>query len=402
MGSTKTMDMSNPDHLCDPDLYVNGAPEALWASLRAQGSVHKTYYEGRPFFSVVSHSEISSITRNSRCFSSEHGMRLDQNPAASKAAAGKMLIVSDPPKHGEIRRIISRAFTPRMVARLKDTMRETVSSMFDTVLGQTTCDFAEIAAILPLTVICDMLGVPPADRAFMLDRTMVAFGSNTKDQPLAAVEAHADILSYYAQLVEQKRRRPEDDIVSALAHGKVEGRPLTDEEIFLNCDGLISGGNETTRHASVGGVFELIRNPEQFDILREYPETIPDAVQEILRFTSPALHILRTATSPVTVGDVSLEPGDTVALWLAAGNRDHNTFTHANRFDVTRNPNPHLSFSSGPHHCLGAALASMELTVLLEELIGRVKHVELDARPIRTRSILIWGYDSLPLRFSAK
>lgn len=402
MGSTDITDIANVDDLCDPDLYVNGSPEALWANLQARGSVHKGYYAGREIFSVVSHAEISAITRNSKCFSSEQGMRLDQNPAASKAAAGKMLIVSDPPKHGEIRRIVSRAFTPRMVARLKDTMRETVSGMFDTALGQSACDFAEIAAVLPLTVICDMLGVPPADRAFMLNRTMVAFGSSSEDQPLAAVEAHADILSYYAQLVEEKRKRPDEDIISALVHGKVEGRPLTDEEIFLNCDGLISGGNETTRHASVGGVYELIRNPEQFEILRNSSTAVPDAVQEILRFTSPALHILRTAKSTVTVGDISLEAGDTVALWLAAGNRDRGAFTDAHKFDVTRNPNPHLSFSSGPHHCLGAALASMELAVLLEELIKRVKHVELNGSPRRMRSLLIWGYDSLPLRLHAK
>ncbi|MFC5143636.1 cytochrome P450 [Streptomyces aureoversilis] len=389
--------------LCDPDLYAQGRPEELWQRMRQSGSVHEGEHDGRRFHAVLSHARISQVLKEQRNFTSQQGMRLDQNPAATAAASGKMLIITDPPRHGEIRRIVNGAFTPRMVARLEHTMRETVTAALDEVLEAGECDFTRVAARLPLSVICDMLGVPPGDREFMLDRTMVAFGSGEgiDDDPLAPAQAHADILAYYADLLDRRRREPREDIITALAHGTVDGVPLTDEEIFLNCDGIVSGGNETTRHAGAGGLLALVRNPQQWASLREGPELLPGAVQEILRFTSPAMHVLRTATAPVELAGRTLAPGDQVALWLAAGNRDPAVFPDPDRFDVTRRPNPHLAFAAGAHYCLGAALATRELTVLFEELLRRVRSAELTGPPRRTRSILIWGYEALPVRLVA-
>ncbi|MFF4225134.1 cytochrome P450 [Streptomyces abikoensis] len=389
--------------LCDPDLYAQGNPEELWQRMRRVAPVHEGEYDGRRFHAVLSHPEISRVVKDTRHFTSEQGMRLDQNPAATAAASGKMLIITDPPRHSGIRRIVSGAFTPRMVSRLEQSMRETVTTVLDEALEAGECDFTRVAARLPLAVICDMLGVPPGDRDFMLERTMVAFGEGTETaaDPLASAEAHADILSYYEELLARRRREPQEDMVTALAHGTVDGVPLTDEEIFLNCDGLVSGGNETTRHASVGGLLALMRHPAQWTSLREDPELLPTAVQEILRFTSPALHVLRTATAPVEIAGHALAPGDQVALWLAAGNRDDMVFEDPDRFDVTRRPNPHLAFTAGPHYCLGAALATRELTVLFGELLRRVRDAESTGPPQRTRSILIWGYDALPVRLVA-
>ncbi|MFJ9692468.1 cytochrome P450 [Kitasatospora sp. NPDC101183] len=389
--------------LCDPDLYAHGDPEELWQRMRRAAPVHGGEYDGRRFHAVLSHAEISRVLKDPGNFSSQQGMRLDQNPAATELAAGKMLIITDPPRHGGIRRIVGGAFTPRMVARLEQTMRETVTAALDEALEAGECDFTRVAARLPLSVICDMLGVPPGDRDFMLERIMVAFGSGEDEaaDPLAPAEAHADILSYYEELLARRRREPQEDIVTALAHGTVDGVPLTDEEIFLNCDGLVSGGNETTRHASVGGLLALMRHPEQWAALREDPELLPTAVQEILRFTSPAMHVLRTATAPVEVAGHALAPGDQVALWLAAGNRDGTVFADPDRFDVTRRPNPHLTFAAGPHYCLGASLGTRELTVLFEELLRRVGDAELTGPPRRTRSILIRGHDALPVRLVA-
>ncbi len=389
--------------LCDPDLYAQGRPEELWQRMRRAAPVHEGEYDGRRFHAVLSHAEISRVVKDTRNFTSQQGMRLDQNPAATAAASGKMLIITDPPRHGAIRRIVGGAFTPRMVARLERTMRDTVTAVLDEALETGECDFTQVAAGLPLSVICDMLGVPPGDRDFMLERTMVAFGAGTgtETDPLASAAAHADILSYYEELLARRRREPQEDIVTALAHGTVDGVPLTDEEIFLNCDGLVSGGNETTRHASVGGLLALVRNPAQWESLRKDPDLLPAAVQEILRFTSPAMHVLRTATASVEIAGHALDPGDQVALWLAAGNRDDAVFPDPDRFDVTRRPNPHLAFAAGPHYCLGAALATRELTVLFEELLRRVRGAELTGPPRRTRSILIWGYDALPVRLVA-
>ncbi|MEV1046171.1 cytochrome P450 [Streptomyces sp. NPDC049916] len=386
--------------LCDPELYQRGNPEGLWQRMHAVAPVHEGLYDGRPFHAVISHPLVSQVLKNTRAFSSERGMRLDQNAAATSAAAGKMLIITDPPRHGAIRRIVSSVFTPRMVSRLEENMRATAAAAVDRALDEGECDLTAVAARLPLAVICDMLGVPPEDWDFMLDRTMVAFGSDQAD-PFAMAEAHADILSYYEDLVRRRRREPGEDVVSALVNGVIDGTGLTDEEIFLNCDGLISGGNETTRHATTGGLLALIQNPGQWAMLRDDPGLLPGAVQEILRFTSPAMHVLRTAVVATEIGGFALSPGDPVALWLAAGNRDPGVFRDPDHFDITRRPNPHLAFAAGPHYCLGAALATSELTVMFDELLRRVRSAELTGPARRTRSILIRGYDAVPVRFAA-
>ena len=388
------------DELCHPDLYRLGDPEQLWRRMHAAAPVHEGTFEGSRFHAVVSHALISRILKDSKGFSSERGMRLDQNPAATALAAGKMLIITDPPRHGRIRRIVNSVFTPRMVARLEQNMRVTAAGIVDWVIEEGECDLADVAARLPLSVICDMLGVPPEDWDFMLDRTMAAFGSGEADE-LAMAEAHADILSYYEELIRRRRREPREDVVTALVNGDIDGVPLTDEEIFLNCDGLISGGNETTRHATIGGFLALLDHPDQWAMLRADRGLLPGAVQEILRYTSPAMHVLRTAVTPTRIGSYALDPGDPVALWLSAGNRDPGVFADPDRFDITRSPNPHLAFSTGPHYCLGSALATTELTVLFDELLRRVRGAEPTGPPRRTRSILIWGYDSVPVRFTA-
>ncbi|WP_436536055.1 cytochrome P450 [Actinoplanes sp. HUAS TT8] len=396
------MPLTSAEHLYDPDLYLDGEPEQLWRRLHAEQPIHEGEREGRRFRVVLSHELISQVLKNPRAFTSERGMRLDQNPAATSSAAGKLLIITDPPRHTKIKRIVSSAFTPRMVSRLERTMRETFAATLDEALQAGVCDFTRVAARLPLAVICDLLGVPPSDWDFMLDRTMTAFGADgAQADVLAMAEAHADILSYYEELIGLRRRDPREDVVTALVNGVVDGVPLTDEEIFLNCDGLISGGNETTRHATVGGLLSLIANPDQWARLRADPGLLTSAVQEILRFTSPAMHVLRTAIAPVQLGGQELQPGDPVALWLAAGNRDPAVFADPDRFLVDRRPNPHLAFSAGPHYCLGSALATTELTVIFEELLRRVRTAETVQPPRRARSILIWGYESAPVRLTA-
>lgn len=404
--------MVQPDHraeavttadLSDPDLYADGEPERLWAELRSSSAIHRNECESGFFWAVLAHDPISAVLKDSATFVSERGMRLDHNPAATAAAAGKMLIVTDPPRHGKIRRIINSVFTPRMVARLEQNMRATAAAALGTALEKGECDFPEVAARLPVSVICDMLGVPRADWDFMLDRTMVAFGATSAGQDeFAAAEAHVDILSYYEELVARRRREPQEDIVTALVNGTVDGVPLTDEEIFLNCDGLISGGNETTRHATVGGMLALLGNQDQWRRLREDPGLLPAAVQEILRYTSPAMHVLRTAAKDAELAGRKIGAGDRVAVWLPSGNRDEAVFAEPARFDVARAPNRHLTFAAGTHFCLGAALATTELTVMFDEIVRRVAVAEPAGPVRRMRSNLIWGFESAPLALTAR
>ncbi|GHE03394.1 cytochrome P450 [Streptomyces alanosinicus] len=397
---TEPVTTDGPD-LADPSLYRDGDPAALWARLRAQSPVYRNERTGKEsFWAVLGHREALEVLRRPETFVSGRGMRLDDSPGATEAASQRMLIVTDPPRHARLRQVMNAAFTPRMVARLRDTMRATATEVIDEALERGDCDFVDVAARLPVTVICDLLGVPPADRPFMLDRTMTAFGHagpGSADRA-AAARAHTDILMYYAELAERRRREPADDVVTALVQGTVDGRPLTDEEIYLNCDGLVSGGNETTRHATVGGLLALMRHPDQWEVARRADHPMETTAQEILRFTSPAMHVLRTAARDTELAGHPVRAGDRVAVWLPAANRDPAVFPDPDRFDALRTPNRHVALAPGEHYCLGAALALAELTVFFTELTSRTELPEPVGKPVRAASHLIRGFESLPVR----
>lgn len=390
------VEWKSPD-LSDPLLYAEGGEESLWAELRDRAPVfwtERAAAEG--FWSVLSHPVANAVLRDSETFVSSRGMRLDSPPAPTDQAAGHVLIVSDPPRHGNIRRVISSAFTPRTVRRLESTIRRTASALVQGAVDAGECDAVQMAARLPVSVICDMLGVPREDWEHLLGLSMTAMNSGGDRQ--VEIEANSEILAYYEHLVKLRRKNPGDDVVSALIHGEVDGRPFTDEQIILNCNALLSAGNETTRHSMVGGLLAFIAFPDQWDRLRAHSELLPGAVQETLRYAGPVLHVLRTAVRATTVGDRDVSDGEKVAVWLPAVNRDGSVFTDPHRFDIGREPNRHLALSSGPHFCLGSSLAVLEITVLFEELLQHVERAELTGEPRRVRSNFIWGYETAPVR----
>ncbi len=388
--------------LADPLLYQESDPEPVWARLRAD---HPVYRNERPngeyFWAVMTHRLCTDMLTDPQVFSSENGMRLDSNPKVLAAAAGKMLNVTDPPRHDKIRKVISSAFTPKMVDRLEVNMRKTAAKAIENAMAEGGCEFTRVAQKLPVSVICDMMGVPEADWDFMVERTRLAWSSTALDETdeAAKVQAHTEILCYFQELAEKRKKRPQDDLMSALVCGEIDGASLTEQEIFYNCDALISGGNETTRHAIVGGLLALVDNPDQWRTLRENPDVMPSAIQEIFRYTSPVMHALRTARRDVELGGQPIRAGDHVVAWLPSANRDEEVFTDPERFDILRSPNRHLGFIVGNHYCIGSALAKLELTVMFDELTQRVRTVELTGQVRRLRSNLLWGFDSLPLTF---
>lgn len=383
--------------LSDPSHYSAGDAEALWAALCERSPVLRTERaDAEDFWSVLGYPVAAAVLRDGETFVSSRGMRLDSPPEPTAQAAGSVLIVSDPPRHGSIRRIIGSAFTPRTVRRLEATIRSTATQIVDRAVAAGDCDAVQVAARLPVSVICDMLGVPPEDWEMMLRLTMTAFGSSGDRE--IEIEVNSEILAYYAHLVELRRRDPGEDVVSALVHGKIDGVPLTDEEVILNCNGLLAAGNETTRHAMVGGLLAFAASPDQWERLREHPPLMPTAVQEILRYTSPVLHVMRTALRDTRIGEHDVVEGDRVAVWLPAANRDPAVFTDPGRFDVGREPNRHLALSSGTHYCIGSSLAVMELTVLFEELLRRVRYAEAAGAARRLHSNFIWGFERAPVR----
>lgn len=396
----RSVEGESPD-LSDPTLYVEREVEALWAELRDRGPVLRTERSAAPgFWSVLGHPEANAVLRDSDTFVSSRGMRLDSPPAPTAQAAGTVLIVSDPPRHGSIRRVISSAFTPRTVRRLESNIRRTAAGLVESAMAEGECDAVQMAARLPISVICDMLGVPREDWEHLMGLSMKAMGAG--GDRYVEIEANSEILAYYEHLVKLRRKDPGDDVVSALLHGEVDGRPFTDEEVVLNCNALLSAGNETTRHSMVSGLLAFATFPEQWDRLRDAPELMPSAVQEILRYTSPVLHVLRTAVRDARVGDRDIVEGDQVAVWLPAANRDGTVFDDPHRFDIGRSPNRHLALSAGPHFCLGSSLAAVEITVMFEELLKHVERPELAGEPRRLLSNFIWGFESAPVILPAR
>lgn len=400
-----TTDLTTAVDLSDPLFYREQKPEPVWAKLRTEHPVYRNVREnGEHFWAVMTHRLCTEMLTDPGTYSSENGMRLDSNPQVLAAAKGKMLNITDPPRHDKIRKVISSAFTPRFVNSLEANMRRTAARAIDESIEAGECEFTKVAQKLPVSVICDLMGVPEEDRDFMVDRTRFAWSSTalSEDEEERKVEVHTEMLMYFQELADLRREDPRDDLMSALVGGEIDGRPLTGQEIFYNCDALISGGNETTRHATVGGLLAFIDNPDQWQKLREQPELMGSAINEIVRYTTPVMHALRTATKDHEFAGAQIKAGEHVIAWLPSANRDETVFTDPDRFDIERNPTRHLGFIQGNHYCIGSALAKLELTVMFDELLKRVEFAELTGPVLRLRSNLLWGFDSLPVTFHAK
>ena len=395
--------MISPD-LSDPTFYQNGDPLPVWAELRREHPIYDNRRaDGARFWAVMTHQLCTDMLTNPKVFSSANGMRLDSNPRVLARAAGKMLNVTDPPQHDKIRKVVSSAFTPRTIRRLEANMRATAGRAIDTAIADGGCELTQLAHKLPVSVICDLLGVPQQDWDFLAERTRFAWGSTAADdrEEVEKVAAHTEIMAYFLNLAADRRKRPTEDLVSALVHGEVDGRTLTDEDVLYNCDALLSGGNETTRHATVGGFLAFVMNPDEWSAIRQNRDLLPSAIQEIVRYTSPVMHSLRTATRDVEFGGMNIRAGEYVVAWLPSANRDEQLFDDPDQFNIRRSPNRHLGFIQGNHYCIGASLATMELTVMFDELLDRVSEVRLAGPARRLRSNLLWGFDSLPVTFHA-
>jgi cytochrome P450 len=402
------VDLAEVD-LTDPETYIG--PDAgfdVWTTLQREAPVFWNRCTHRPgFWALTKHADALAVYQDKRSFTSERGMQFAQDESASRAAAGKMLIVTDPPRHSALREILGPSFTQSVVRKLERHMHEIVSDALAANAEGETFDFVMgVAAKLPMCVICALLGVPRADWEQMVDWTRTAFGSTTGDAGRGPVteaekaEANTNIFFYYAELLAERRGHLGDDLISALVQGTIEGRPLTTEEILLNIQGFITGGNETTRHSSAGALIALSENPDEWRRLKESPGLVPSAVEEVLRWTAPSIHVMRTALRDLTVGGQLIRCGEQVTIWNPAVNRDEDEFPDAQRFTITRSPNRHLTFGIGHHFCIGATLARLELRVLLEELSARVREIEIAGPITRLRSATMWGFDHVPVRLT--
>jgi cytochrome P450 len=385
----------------DLDNFANGFPHDLFAVHRREAPVYwheptENTPDGEGFWSVASYPETLAVLKDPVTYSSvtggsrPHGGTLLQD----LAIAGQVLNMMDDPRHSQIRRLVSSGLTPRMIRRVEDDLRDRASRLLDAITPGEPFDFVvDIAAELPMQMICILLGVPESERHWLFEaiEPQFDFGGSRKAalSQLSVEEAGSRMYSYGQQLIASKRAEPTDDMLSVVANAtvdEVDGPAPSDLEVYLFFSLLFSAGAETTRNSVAGGLLALAQHPDQLRSLRADLDALPTAVEEMVRWTSPSPSKRRTATRDVTLGGHAIEAGQKVQVWEGSANRDLGVFERADEFDVARKPNPHLGFGQGVHYCLGANLARLELRVLFEELLSRFGSLRV-VRPVEwTRS----------------
>jgi cytochrome P450 len=404
----------DPLALVDPDRYArDGYPHAAWTQLRAEPSVRRFEAPGyKPFWAIVKHADISRVSSQPRSFASSHGIivsRLaDKRPL--RDAPSEMIIALDPPLHGPMRRLASLRFTPRALrARRADIERIAVEILDAAATGASLgeCDFVErISAPLPIAVIAWILGVPRSDWKLLFRWTNEVVGADDPEYrrpgetpAQTSLRARAELQEYFAHLIEARRAAPQDDLVSQLAHAEIDGAPLTPLQLLAYCELMVEAGNETTRNAISGGLLAFAEHRGEWDRLKRNPDLLPDAVEEILRWTSPVITFARTATEDVELRGQTIRAGEQLALFYPSANRDEEVFADPFELRIDRRPNRHLAFGVGEHFCLGAHVARVELETIFRHLLLRLEWFEVAGPVERLSSTVVGGIKHLPIRY---
>ncbi len=352
--------------------------------------------EAGQVWGITRYDDVLAVSRDSQTWRSGGGIRPDTWPMPQ-------MIEMDEPDHRKRRTLVNKGFTPRRVLERETRIRAVSADLLGQAKQRGRFDFVrDVATWLPLIVIGDMLGVDPADHPRLLawsEAMILGAGPTSMERMLAAKQAFEDYLAYQREVIADRRANPRDDLVSILVHAEVDGERLDDNELLMETLLILIGGDETTRHVLSGGIHQLLRHPEQQDLLARDPSRIPTAVEEMLRWVTPIQNMARTAARDVDLGGERIQEGQKVLLLYPSANRDAAVFDDPFRFDVTRTPNEHLAFGYGGHFCLGANLARMEVRVLLEELLREMPGLELasDEPPPRRASNFISGIETLPV-----
>jgi cytochrome P450 len=437
--------LPDPTPLVDPGTYVTGVPYDLLATLRRAAPlvwVDEPALHGWPagtgFWLVLRHAEVEAVLKQPRLYSSWLGATQIRDPATPEALAyvRQMMLNMDPPEHVRLRRLVGGSFLPRAVAALETGIRANAAALVERALGTTaagSADFAtDIAADLPLLTLADVLGVPQQDRWLLFDWSNRVIGYQDRDYAASAefepggATAMArqavrlrpqpdadgrlpdpriragmpDLYAYAHLLAEHKRRQPGDDIMSIMLTQVDEAGGAMSVGEFENMFWLFAvAGNETLRNGLPGAMIALLEHPAAMDALRAQPDLFPTAVEEMLRWWTPVMVFRRTATTDTELAGTSIRAGDKVVVSFASANRDEAVFVEPDRFDVGRTDNPHLVFGHGPHFCLGAHVAKVQMRALFEELLGRTRSIQYAGQPVFLRSNFQRGVKRLPIRW---
>jgi cholest-4-en-3-one 26-monooxygenase len=402
------MDLADVD-LIDQDQYVIGVPHEQFALLRREAPVFwQAEPEGGGHWAVTRHHDVVTVNREVDTYSSgRKGALLFEPPDEQGIETMRLLMLNmDPPMHTRYRRLVNKGFTPRMVSQLEERIVWRTNQILDKVTERGECDLVtEVSSELPLQVIAELLGVPEEDRHLVFDWSNRMIGRDDPEYALTeeiAQSAAFELYAYADQLTAEKRANPHDDVLSILTHAEVEGDKLSQLEIDVFFLLLAVAGNETTRNLISHGVHQLAEHPDQRKKLIEQPELLGSAIEEMLRYATPVMHFRRTAHHDTEIAGQKIAEGDKVVFWHISANRDETVFDDPMRFDIERSPNEHVAFGGGgPHFCLGANLARMEIKVMFTELLRRVPDFELSGPVSRLRSNFINGIKHLPISFSA-
>jgi cytochrome P450 len=407
--------------LTDLDLFANGFPHDLFTALRAIAPVlwhEPTEHtpDGEGFWSVHAHAACMTVVHDPGAYSSETGGTRPYGGTTLNdlPLAGLMLNMTDDPRHQRVRLLVSKGLTPRTIAHLDDDLRRRTAGLIEAAIddssGGRDCDFVnDIAGELPMQAICILMGIPEADRHQLFQWIEHSFDFKDGRQAFETTEevsrAAAAMFEYGRALIAEKRAHPADDMLSVVCHAHLAGEDppeLTDEELQFFFSLLWAAGADTTRNAIAGAIVALDAFPDQWRTLRDDGKVSGTGVEEVVRWTHPAAYNRRTATRDLELFGQNVQAGDKVVFWEASANRDEHVFARPFAFDLARDPNPHLGFGHGVHHCLGANLARLEIRVVLDEICARVGSVELTGPVEWTRSNKHTGIRSLPVRLTRK
>jgi len=402
--SLDNIDIIGPDHYAK-----NGYPHAEWTWLRKHKPVFWCRHPNTdPFWAITKHADIINISRQPRLFLNGPRLLIFVPEAGVEPAPTppfRHLLDMDPPEHGEYRALVSRRFTPRGVRELEPQIDAIAKKVLDDVTGRDSCDFViDISSKIPLAVIAELLGVPHQDWEQLFQWTNETIGGSDPEfqQGTSTQEtldrARLGLFQYFSDMVAERIKHPTNDITSIVANAKINGQPLPQLELLSYFFLLVVAGNETTRNATTGGLLALIENPDQWARLKKDPSLLKSAVEEIVRWTTPVIQFARTATEDTEIRGQKIKAGESVCLFYPSANRDEEVFEEPFKFDIGRNPNPHIAFGIGEHFCLGANLARLELEAIFRQIIDRMEYAELAGPVSRLRSSFVGGIKHMPIK----
>ena len=397
--------MSNVDltqvDLMNPGWFADGPPHDLFARMRADAPVRWNRTANGGFWSLTRHAEIAQVSRDPQTFSSYRaGIFLHPDQVNPLDMNRNLLLFKDPPEHTKYRQILQSAFVPNTVRELEGDVRARVTRVVDAAVAKGEFDAVEDVAVpIPLGVLARLMGLPDEDIPRLYGWTEKIEAAQRAPEPAAAMDVMVEMSVYlHEQIARQVEEGNDDSLVMRLRNAEVDGQRLDDTEILVFFGLLVFAGNDTTRNTTANGILALLEHPDQLQALRDDPALIPQAVEEILRYTSVVNYFARTATRDTELAGQAIQEGDKVVMWYCSASRDEAVYDDPQRFDITRSEHDHCAFGGGGRHfCLGAGLARLELRVIFEELLARTPQLRRTGEVERLPSSWANGLTRLPV-----